>query len=181
MPPRLDPRALQVPRQLVAEDNDAMLREYRERLTERTGVTWCLAVICGALKHLKLRRKRPFGRPSGSLKMAAAVYLPATKRARSGNRTGCDGGSVGDASFQQHTPVSGKNGGWVPDGALRSFIAAVPALVSKPSPDQHVTNTSWTILPLPCDRLPSRMPLVIASDSPGGRRCLELTLVPYKT
>ena len=94
--------ALQVLGQLVTEDNDALLREYRERLAERTGVTVCLAVICEALKRLKLRpKKRHFGRPSGSLKMAAAVYLPATKRARSGNRTGCDGGSVGDASFQQ--------------------------------------------------------------------------------
>ena len=49
------------------EDNDALLREYRERLAERTGVTVCLAVICEALKRLKLRpKKRPFGRPSRS-------------------------------------------------------------------------------------------------------------------
>ena len=44
-----------------------LLREYRERLAERTGVTVCLAVICEALKRLKLRpKKRPFGRPSRS-------------------------------------------------------------------------------------------------------------------
>ena len=54
-------------RQLVAEDNDALLREYRERLAERTGVRVCLAVICEALKRLKLRpKKSPFGRPSRS-------------------------------------------------------------------------------------------------------------------
>ncbi len=52
-------------RQLVLEDNDALLREYRERLAERTGVTVCLAMICEALKRLKLRpQKRPSGRPS---------------------------------------------------------------------------------------------------------------------
>jgi transposase len=67
VPSRLDAAALEVLRQLVAEDNDALLREYRERLAERTGVTVCLAVICEALKRLKLRpKKRPFGRPSRS-------------------------------------------------------------------------------------------------------------------
>ena len=67
VPSRLDARALEVLRQLVAEDNDALLREYRERLAERTGVTVCLAVICEALKRLKLRpKKRPSGRPSRS-------------------------------------------------------------------------------------------------------------------
>ncbi len=65
VPPRLDASALAVLRQLVAEDNDALLREYRERLAELTGVRVCLAVICEALKRLKLRpKKRPFGRPS---------------------------------------------------------------------------------------------------------------------
>jgi transposase len=65
VPSRLDAAALAVLRQLVLEDNDALLREYRERLAERTGVTVCLAVICEALKRLKLRpKKRPFGRPS---------------------------------------------------------------------------------------------------------------------
>ena len=67
VPPRLDANALAALRQLVADDNDALLREYRERLAERTGVTVCLAVICEALKRLKLRpKKRPFGRPSRS-------------------------------------------------------------------------------------------------------------------
>jgi transposase len=65
VPPRLDASALQVLRQLVIEDNDAMLREYAERLAARTGVRVCLAVICEALKRLKLRpKKRPSGRPS---------------------------------------------------------------------------------------------------------------------
>ena len=67
VPSRLDAAALEVLRQLVIEDNDALLREYRERLAERTGVTVCLAVICEALKRLKLRpKKRRFGRPSRS-------------------------------------------------------------------------------------------------------------------
>ena len=65
VPSRLDAAAVEVLRQLVAEDNDALLREYRERLTERAGVTVCLAVICEALKRLKLRpKKRPFGQLS---------------------------------------------------------------------------------------------------------------------
>jgi transposase len=58
VPPRLDANALAVLRQLVAEDNDALLREYRERLAEQAGVTVCLAVICEALKRLKLRPKK---------------------------------------------------------------------------------------------------------------------------
>ena len=67
VPSRLDAAAMEVLRQLVAEDNDALLRAYRERLAERTGVSVCLAVICEALKRLKLRpKKRPFGRPSRS-------------------------------------------------------------------------------------------------------------------
>jgi hypothetical protein len=41
----------------VAADNDALPREYRERLAERTGVTVCLAVLCEAPKRLKLRPK----------------------------------------------------------------------------------------------------------------------------
>jgi transposase len=67
VPSRLDVAALVLLRQLVAEDKDALLREYRERLAERTGVTVCLAVICVALKRLKLRpKKRCFERPSRS-------------------------------------------------------------------------------------------------------------------
>jgi transposase len=67
VPPRVDAAALVVLRQLVAEDNDALLREYRERLAERTGVRACIAVIYEALKRLELRpKKRPFGRPSRS-------------------------------------------------------------------------------------------------------------------
>ena len=67
VPSRLDGAALEVLRQLVIEDNDALLREYRERLAERTGVTVCLAVICEALKRLKLRPK---------------IYGPAVRRKR---------------------------------------------------------------------------------------------------
>jgi transposase len=62
---RLDAAAVEVLRQLVAEGNDALLLEYRERLAERTGVEMCLAVICEALKRFKLRpKKRRFERPS---------------------------------------------------------------------------------------------------------------------
>jgi hypothetical protein len=53
-----DADALEVLRYLVVEDSDALLREYRERLAERTGVTACLAVICVAPKRLKLRPKK---------------------------------------------------------------------------------------------------------------------------
>jgi hypothetical protein len=67
-------------RQLVAEDNDAMLREYRERLAERTGVMVCIAVICEALKRLKLRPKRPSGRPSKiGLKLPPSVRFTASR------------------------------------------------------------------------------------------------------
>ena len=58
VPSCLDARALNVLRQLVIEDNDPLLREYRERLAERTGLTVRLAVICEALKRLKLRPKK---------------------------------------------------------------------------------------------------------------------------
>ena len=58
---RQPPDRERVLRQLVAEDNDALLREHRERLAERTGVTVCLAVICEALKRLKLRPKKIYG------------------------------------------------------------------------------------------------------------------------
>jgi transposase len=46
VPSRLDAAVLEVLRQLVIEDNDALLRKYRERLAERSGVTVCIAVIC---------------------------------------------------------------------------------------------------------------------------------------
>jgi transposase len=78
VPSRLDAAAVEVLRQLVIEDNDALLREYRERLAERTGVTVCLAVICEALK---LRpKKRPFGRPSRSgPRLPPSVRLTASR------------------------------------------------------------------------------------------------------
>ena len=81
MPSRLDTSALAVLRQLVIEDNDALLREYRERLAERTGVTVCLAVICEALKRLKLRpKKRRSGRPSRSgPRLPPSVRLTASR------------------------------------------------------------------------------------------------------
>jgi hypothetical protein len=41
-------------RQFVAGKNGVRLREYRERWSERTDVKVCLAMICEALKYLKL-------------------------------------------------------------------------------------------------------------------------------
>lgn len=67
MPLRLDAAALEVLCQLVREDNDAMLREYAERLAERAGEMVRLAVICDALQRLQLRRKNdPPGRQAGA-------------------------------------------------------------------------------------------------------------------
>jgi transposase len=81
VPSRLDAAALAVLRQLVIEDHDALLREYRERLAARTGVTVCLAVICEALKRLKLRpNKSPFGRPSRSGPRARPSVRPIASR-----------------------------------------------------------------------------------------------------
>ncbi len=52
---------------LVAEQNDATLAEYAERLAARTGVRRSLAAVCRALKSLGLgRKKRRSGRPSRS-------------------------------------------------------------------------------------------------------------------
>jgi transposase len=80
-PSRLDAAALAVLPQLGLEDNDALLREYRERLAARTGVTVCLAVIGEALKRLTLRPpKRPFGRPSRSgPRLPPSVRLTASR------------------------------------------------------------------------------------------------------
>ena len=61
---RLGPAELALLQDLVAKTNDARLDEYAERLFALTGVTVCLAVICEALKRLKLRPKKdpPGGR-----------------------------------------------------------------------------------------------------------------------
>ncbi len=84
VPSRLNAAALEVLRQLVIEDNDALLREYRERLAEITGVTVCLAVICEALKRLKLRpKKHPSGGRAGAARdwSRARGLPPADERA----------------------------------------------------------------------------------------------------
>jgi transposase len=80
----LDAAALEVLRQLVIEDNDALLREYRERLAERTGVTVSLAVICEALQRLKLTvKKDPSGGRAGAARdcRRARGLSPADERA----------------------------------------------------------------------------------------------------
>jgi transposase len=51
--------------ELVAEQNDATLAEYADRLAERAGVRRSLAAVCRALKRLGLaREKRRAGPPS---------------------------------------------------------------------------------------------------------------------
>ncbi len=51
--------------ELVAEQNDATLAEYAERLTARAGVKRSLATVCRALKAMGLvRKKRRSGLPS---------------------------------------------------------------------------------------------------------------------
>jgi transposase len=63
--PRLDTPALSVLRDLVTQDNHATLAEYGERLAERTGVRVSNAMLCEALKRMKLtRKKRHSGPPS---------------------------------------------------------------------------------------------------------------------
>ncbi len=87
VPSRLDGAALAVLRQLVIEDNDVLLRESRERLAERTGVTVCLAVICEALKRLRLRPKKdPSGGRAGAARdcRRARGLSPADERASRG-------------------------------------------------------------------------------------------------
>src|SRR5687768_5380012 len=55
---------------LVAEQNDATLAEYAERLTARTGIRRSLAAVCRALKAMGLvRKKRRFERPSRTGRM----------------------------------------------------------------------------------------------------------------
>jgi transposase len=56
--------------ELVAEQNDATLAEYADRLAERTGVRRSLAAVCRALKRLGLvRKKRRSGPPSRTGRM----------------------------------------------------------------------------------------------------------------
>ncbi len=56
---------------LVAEQNDATLAEYADRLAERTGVRRSLAAVCRALQVLRLRRKKKHsGLPSRSVRMS---------------------------------------------------------------------------------------------------------------
>jgi transposase len=57
--------------ELVAEQNDATLAEYAERLAARTGVRRSLAAVCRALESLGLRRKkRHSGLPSRTGRMS---------------------------------------------------------------------------------------------------------------
>lgn len=57
--------------ELVAEQSDATLAEYAERLVARAGVRRSLASVCRALKRLGLaRKKRRSGPPSRSGRMS---------------------------------------------------------------------------------------------------------------
>jgi transposase len=54
---------------LAAEQNDATLAEYADRLAARTGVRRSLAAVCRALKRLGLvRKKRRCGPPSRNVR-----------------------------------------------------------------------------------------------------------------
>jgi putative transposase len=54
-----DPQVLAA---LVAEQSDAMLRQYCARLAERTGVSVSPAAVCRGLGRLSLRRKKDAAR-----------------------------------------------------------------------------------------------------------------------
>jgi transposase len=57
---------------LVAEQDDATLAEYAERLAARTGIGRSLAAICRALKRLGLvRKKKRSGRPNRTGRMSS--------------------------------------------------------------------------------------------------------------
>jgi transposase len=63
---RLDAAACTALRELVAEQNDATLAQYADRLAARTGRRVSAPVLCQMLKRLDLRRKkRRSGRASG--------------------------------------------------------------------------------------------------------------------
>jgi transposase len=57
-PPKLDPARLDIVRELVEEDNDATLEEFRARLAERTGRGVSIPTMCRLLQKLKLTRKK---------------------------------------------------------------------------------------------------------------------------
>jgi transposase len=57
----------------VAEQNDATLAEYADRLAERTGVRRSLAAVCRALQVLRLRRKtKRSGPPSRGVRTSSS-------------------------------------------------------------------------------------------------------------
>ncbi len=68
-----------------------------------------------------------------------------------------NGGRIGGRLFPAGQAFPARTMAGFLIGALRSFMAALSALVGKPSLDQHVINTSWTILPLLCNRFRLRM------------------------
>ena len=62
--PRLNGKALDALRALVAEANALTLTEYAERLAERTGLRVSGPTLCQTLKRLGLVRKKPSARRS---------------------------------------------------------------------------------------------------------------------
>ena len=56
--PRLDAKALDTLKELVAERNDRTLAEYAQELDKRAGVKASPPTLCRALKKLGLRRKK---------------------------------------------------------------------------------------------------------------------------
>jgi transposase len=65
-PPRLDGKALDALRALVAGANALTLAEYAVRLAERPGVRVSVPTVCQALKRLGLVRKKPSAPRSGT-------------------------------------------------------------------------------------------------------------------
>jgi transposase len=84
-PPRLDAAMLVILGELVAEQRDATLAEYADRLAARTGVRVSLPVLCVQLRRLGLRRKkRRSGRAS---RIAPTSPRRAPRSARSSRRS----------------------------------------------------------------------------------------------
>jgi transposase len=70
---------------LVAEQSDATLAEYADRLAARTGIRRSPAAICRALQRLGLvRKKKPSGRPSRTVRMSPRRVARRAGRDRSG-------------------------------------------------------------------------------------------------
>ncbi len=57
-PPLIEAKQLNIVEKLVEEDNDATLKELRDRLTEKTGVQVSIPTMCRLVQKLNLTRKK---------------------------------------------------------------------------------------------------------------------------